>query len=408
MNLGPNEPPTDIAVEVMGFGQSTDMNYFTLDPTKDLSPYSAKTLISLDKNSLHLEPGQSGEISATIQLPQNVGAGGRYAIIYVHALPGKGQVITTAINVPVLITIAGTTPTESGSIQKVDTGDIIIGQPIVVTTSFKNTGNYHYYHTVNTVTLTDSGGKIISTDSTTPSIFAVIPDSTVNYSVKPSVTDLPIGTYTINSKVLLENGKVLDEKSTTFEIKKPYIPPVTESSITLTPGSSGTLTSPDSRISVTFPQAAVLGDAVVTLKPYSKDKLQAAPAGSKLGTTSFEITGLAGLLSKDATVKVTYSADDLAAAGGDATQLKLSYYDAAQGTWVILPTQVDTQATTLTATTNHLSVWAVMVSSSTTGGASSAGASEGSTSATPLPVSVNLLALIISIAATCASTRKRK
>ena len=33
--------------------------------------------------------------------------------------------------------------------------------------------------------------------------------------------------------------------------------------------------------------------------------------------------------------------------------------------WVILPTQVNTQDMTLTTTTNHMGVWAVMVSSST-------------------------------------------
>jgi len=408
VSLGADEQPADIAVEVMGFGQAPNIGYFTLDPANDPGPYSARTFITLDKTALHLEPGQSGDIIATIQLPQNAGAGGKYAIIYVHALPGPGQSITTAINVPVIITVAGTTATESGSILNINTGEVTIGQPIVVTTTFKNTGNYHYYHTVNTVTLSDSNGKILSTDSTTPSVYAVIPDSTVNYTVRPAVADLPVGTYTLNSKVLLENGKVLDEKSTTFGIQKPYIPPVTESSMSLAPGSPGTLMSPDSRISVVFPQGAVLGDAIVTLKPYSKEKLSAAPSGAKLGATSFEITGLSGLLSKDATVKVTYSADDLAAAGGDASQLKLAYFDAAQGAWVILPTQVDTQSMTLTVSTNHLSVWAVMVSSSITGGASSAGVPGGATSSTPLPVSVILLALGISVVAITARTRKRK
>ena len=67
----------------------------------------------------------------------------------------------------------------------------------------------------------------------------------------------------------------------------------------------------------------MLADVVVTLKPYPTNQLSPAPSGAKLGATSFEITGLAGLLSKDATVKVKYSADDLAAAGGDASHLKL-------------------------------------------------------------------------------------
>jgi hypothetical protein len=210
--------------------------------------------------------------------------------------------------------------------------------------------------------------------------------------VQPDVKNLPAGTYTVSSKVLRENGQVLDEKTTTFTVKTNYVPPVTESSITLTPGSPGTLTSPDGRYSVSFPQGAVLSDVAVTLKPYTHDKLPSAPAGAKIGATCFEITGLAGLLSKDATIRVTYSADDLTAAGGDTSKLKLSYYDAAQNAWVILPTQVNTGSTTLTATTNHLSVWAVMVSSSTTGGTSPGATATKS----PIPLTVVLASLIIS------------
>ena len=109
---------------------------------------------------------------------------------------------------------------------------------------------------------------------------------------------------------------------------------------------------------------------------------------------------------KDATVRVTYSADDFAAAGGDASQLKLSYYDAAQNAWVILSTQVDSSSTTLTATTNHLSVWAVMVSSSTTGGTAAEAAPEATTTKSPLPLTVILVAIIIAGIAFCKSGRK--
>jgi uncharacterized membrane-anchored protein len=115
---------------------------------------------------------------------------------------------------------------------------------------------------------------------------------------------------------------------------------------------------------VTFPQGSVFGEVKVTLKPYSRENLRPAPSGATLGTTCFEITGLTGLLSKDATVHVDYSTDDLAAAAGDASRLRLSYWDTAQNAWVILPSQVNTQDMSLTATTNHLSVWAVMISPS--------------------------------------------
>ena len=386
VSIGADEKPTDIQIDVMGFGQAMDKGYISLDPANDLSPYSGRTLITLSNTTLHLEPGTSHDVKAAIKLPQNVGSGGRYAIVSVHALAKTGQSFTTGVNVPVFITVSGSTLTETGSILKVDTGVVTIGQPIAVITTFKNTGNYHYYRTINKVRLSDSKGNLIANVSTSPSTFAIIPGNAVEFTVKPEVKDLPVGTYTVSSKIILESGRVLDEKTTTFELKESYIPPPTESSVTLSPGRPGTLTSPDGRYSVVFPQGAVLDDVVVVLKPYSRDNLHPAPEGARLGATCFEITGLSGLLSKDATVRVTYSANDLAVAGGDASQLKLSYWDTAQGTWVILPTQLTSKDMKLTATTNHLSVWAILIQSPKT----TAPATE-----TPLPAMLNVLALVV-------------
>jgi hypothetical protein len=405
VTIGPGETPTDVKVDVFGFGQTPDKTYTPLDPANDVSGYSARSFITIDNSSVHVEPGTGMIVNAKISIPKNAGPGGRYALIYVQALPGKGKSITTAVLIPVMITVSGTTPAESGSITDLSVNDVTIGQPITIMTTLKNTGNYHYYHTVNTVTVSDGNGKIIGNVSNEPSSYAIIPGNTVQYSATPEIRDLPLGTYTVTSSVLLEDGRVLDEKSEKFEVKTNYIPPITESSITLTPGRAGTLISPDGRYSIAFPQGAVLGDAVVTLKPYSKDRLLAAPANAKLAATSFEITGLTGLLSSDATVKVTYSADDLAAAGGDASQLKLAYYDTARNAWVILPTQVNTGSTTLTTTTNHLSVWAVMVSSTTSRGDQAAAATA---TQSPVPGTVILGSLVITVIAVGNRFRKKK
>ena len=216
IGIGLNDDPTDVMVEVLGFGQTRDLVYTTLSPITDLSLYSARKFISLDTNTIHLEPGSKEEVTATITLPKNVGAGGRYAIIYVHAIPGKGKSFTTAVNVPVLVTVSGSTPTEAGSISRLDVGNMTTGQPISIFTSFKNTGNYHYYNIVNTVTLTNANGIIITQNSTPPSVYAIIPGNTVEFLVKPDVKDLQAGTYTVNSKIILESGRVLDEKTRTF------------------------------------------------------------------------------------------------------------------------------------------------------------------------------------------------
>ncbi|MFA5348663.1 MAG: hypothetical protein WC294_11040, partial [Methanoregula sp.] len=66
--------------------------------------------------------------------------------------------------------------------------------------------------------------------------------------------------------------------------------------------------------------------------------------------------------------------------------LKLSYWDTAQGTWVILPTQLTTQTMKLTATTNHLSIWAILISSPKT---------TTPPTETPLPAMLVVAALIV-------------
>lgn len=394
----------DVQLEVMDFVQNPDQSYAAVDQANQ---YSARDYITLDKKVVRIEPKDSATVTATIKVPQTAGAGGIYAMIYVHTLPQAGEAISTAVNVPIMIQVPGTA-TQTGTLTNVTTGELVSGQPIVIISTLQNTGNTHYYHTVNAVKLTDSGGNVLFESSTSPSIFAILPGSVVEYRQTPNITELKEDTYTIKSAVSLENGQVLDEKTSTFEVKKAYIPPVTESSISLSPGSQATLTSPDGRYSVTFPQGSVLGDAVVSLKPYSKNRLQPAPAGAKQGATCFEITGLTGLLGKNATVKVMYSADDLAAANGDASKLKLAYFDAAQGSWVILPTKVDTGSTTLSTTTNHLSVWAVMISSSTTGTTVSGATAEAVPTESPLPLTVVLFSVLIAVVIIGNGVRKRK
>ena len=261
---GAGENPVDIQAGVMGFGQGADQGYFALDPAKDTSPYSARNFISLDNTSFHLGPGTKQDIIATITLPQNVGTGGRYAIIYIHAVPENGAPISTAVNVPVLVTIAGSTQTLTGSITTIDASGGTGGEPLVVTTGFQNTGNVHYYSTVNKVTITNTAGNLIANVSLAPSVFAIIPGSTINYTAKADVTNLPYGNYTIKSDVLLPGGQVLDEKTTQFVFQQPSSPVITS---TNAPPSAGVSTqSPGSTVSPTgTPTKASLPVALSTI-----------------------------------------------------------------------------------------------------------------------------------------------
>jgi hypothetical protein len=378
ISTNPGDSPMDLAVDVLGLGQSLQHSNSGLSPEKDTSPYSARTFITVNPKTFHLDPGASQVVTATIAVPQNVGEGGRYAIITIHNAPtGTGStLIVTAISVPMVITLTGTAKTMKGTITNVAVADVIPGQPIKITTSLKNTGNYHY-KVKNNVSVTDSAGKIVAEGGLTPSSSSIVPPFTGEYEVNLA-TPLPMGTYTITSAVSLADGTVLDTKTIPFEIKSAYIAPLDEATVTLSPKFSAVLTSTDGRVVINFPAGAVFSDVNVTLKPFSNDKLPAAPPGATLGATSFRVDGLTGLLSKDATVQVKYSSADLAAAGSDVSKLALARYDDSENKWTILPTTLDKSALTLFTATNRFGIWAVMVSS----GGNTQGSTQGSASST--------------------------
>jgi hypothetical protein len=359
-----DESPVDMVVDVMGFGQSPDKSYKALAPASDTGPDSARSYISIDRPSFHLDPDTSKTITATISVPADAGPGGRYAIISIHSQPNTAgsALVVAAINIPVMITIDSPGQIQTGMITDLKTGDIIAGQPLAIITSFKNTGNIHYANTVNHVQVTDSSGEQIAGLSTDPTIFSIIPGNTVDYVVNLK-TALSPGTYTMTSNITLKDGTLLDSKTSSFEVKSSYVAPPQEASVTLTPQNSAELSSSDGRISISFPAGAVISDVTVTLKPISLNQLPGIPEDAKAGGTCFEIDGLSGLLSKDATISVKYSSADLDAAGGDASKLVLARYDQSDSTWTLLQTSVKTDTTTLSATTNRFSTWAVMASS---------------------------------------------
>jgi hypothetical protein len=378
ISTNPGDPPMDLTVDVQGLGQSLQLSNTGLSPERDTSPYSARTFITVNPTTFHLDPGASQEVKATITVPQNVDNGARYAMITIHNAPtGTGStLIVTAISVPMLITLAGTTTTMKGTITNVAVADVIPGQPIKITTSLKNTGNYHY-KVKNNVSVTDSTGKIVAEGGLNAISRTIIPPFTGDFLVNLA-TPLPVGTYAITSTISLEDGSVLDTKTIPYEIKSPYIAPLDEVTVTLSPKSPTELISTDGRVVVSFPAGAVFSDVNVTLKPVSNDKLQSASQGAKLGATSFRVDGLTGLLSKDATVLVKYSSADLDAAGSDVSKLTLARYDDSDNTWTILPTTLDKGALTLSSATNRFGVMAVMVSS----GGNTQGSTQGSTVST--------------------------
>jgi hypothetical protein len=257
-----------------------------------------------------------------------------------------------------MLTIEGSNLEETGQIVDVTVGDVVAGKPIIVSTILRNTGNHHYYGVINELSVKDSSGREVASAKSEPFSRAVIPTNSVRFD-SPLTSGLTIGTYTIVSRLTLENGTPLDEKSATITVKEEYIPPFEETTATVVPDRETVLKTPGGEIIITFAAGAVLSEAEVTVSPYAHE-LPAPPTGSKAGTTAFTVDGLTGLLAKPATMVVKYTPTDLQAAGGDDAKLSLARWDRADGKWTMLPTTVDAGAMILTATTDRFGIIAVM------------------------------------------------
>jgi hypothetical protein len=363
VSINPDDSPMDLTVDVLGYGQTLQQSNYGLSSDKDTSPYSARTFITVSPQKFHLEPGGSQVVTATIAVPQSVGDGGRYAMLTIRNAPlGNGtMMIVTSISVPIVVTLTGTTTIKKGSITDVTVSDVIPGQPIKITTSLKNTGNYHY-KVKNDVSVTDTTGAVVTTGGTNVSVSSIMPTFTQNYIVNLD-TPLPPGTYTASSKVSTEDGTVLDTKTASFVVQANYIPPLQGASTKITAKNDGVLASPDGRVTIDFPAGAVFADTDVTMKPLAKDQVPAPSPGMSLASTFFKVEGINGLLAKDATLIVKYTSADLEAAGSDVSKLVLARYDDSDNKWTILPTTLDKSALTLSTATNRLGTIGVMVSS---------------------------------------------
>jgi hypothetical protein len=362
LSLSQNESATDLILEVMGLGNSIGGGLQAIPALNDTSPYSARTFIQLDKYSIHLEPGKSEEVKATISVPAGITDGGRYAMINIHTPPQGGGAISliTAINVPVGITITGAKQVKAGSITNISLSTPVAGGSAVISTVMQNTGDYYFVNAVNEVKMTDINGKLMFNSSIHPESIVSIPTFPIEFSV-PVTMKLDPGTYNITSKVLLSDNKtVLDEKNATVNVVKPYEPPFREVSITLLPQSSITLATLDGTKSISFPAGSVFDATKITMRPVPIDQVPTPPSNSKLGDSIFSLEGLSGLLSKEAAITIKYSPKDLEVTGSTPEQLVIARYDNLENKWIFMPTALDTAAGTLTTTTNRLSIWAVM------------------------------------------------
>jgi len=237
----------DMQVEARGLGQGLDGSYLPLTNEEDQSPYSALTYITqIDNPSFHLEPGASEVVKATIDAPSDALPGTRYACIYIYSQPtGSGQVgVTVAAIVPIVVNVPGSEQTKTGEITGLDVSEVKSGQAIQISTTFNNTGTYHY-KAKNQVTLKNESGEVVSNTVTMLTTSSIIPTfsrlfTTFSFSADP-INGIPPGEYSIESMVMLDDGTLLDSVTTGLTVPAGYeqIPGIDESTVVIVNFGSG-------------------------------------------------------------------------------------------------------------------------------------------------------------------------
>jgi hypothetical protein len=219
-----------IAVAPRGLGQMPDGGFQILAESEDSSIYTARAWLKVAPSSFNLKAGESRQVKVTIDVPKGIGDGGRYAILQIQATKktddGSEDAnvgLTANIGASVVLTLDGTKQTREGEITDIRVGTVASGQPLQVTTSVLNTGNYHYgnspYRMYAAATLVDQAGNAIGTSTTPLTSASVVPTFRRDFvlTVAPGATLTP-GKYRINVEVSLEDGTLLDTDARDIDV----------------------------------------------------------------------------------------------------------------------------------------------------------------------------------------------
>jgi len=206
IGLSGNETAMPAVGGIYDYGMGLDGARIPREDDKEMAPYSAVGFLRLTPESATIEPGKPAKFVIEGKIPEDVGSGGRYALVEIHTPPqGSGQIgIALATIVPIRLTISGTDLIETGEITDLNaTAD-------EVSLIFKNTGNHHFKASAR-AELKDKDGKIVSSAEAPLMDTALVP--TASYLFKMAFngdTGLAPGTYTAEASVIHVNGTVLD------------------------------------------------------------------------------------------------------------------------------------------------------------------------------------------------------
>mgnify|MGYP001765676827 CR=1 FL=1 len=228
MNVGnTTDEPMDITVEVRGLGNAITGPVEALSSDRDLSPYTARSFVTATPTNFSLEPGQSQDVTVSINVPSDVGDGGRYAVVYIYTDPsGDGQIgISVAVSAQVILTIQGSNIIISGDMTSIDIPEAVSEQLLAATVTLNNTGNYHYKLDCTGKVWNSDRSRMVGVSWPTDSIYNLIPTFTRQIAVPLNISEeLTPGTYFLDVEAYTEEGILLDTGTKAFVITDTYKP----------------------------------------------------------------------------------------------------------------------------------------------------------------------------------------
>jgi hypothetical protein len=204
------DSPADFGVEIDGYGTSANQDFVMLSPADDTSPESARAMLTVAPAAFHLEANATQDLTVTATIPPGTGAGGRYAIIFIHTIAASGQQVATvsAVAARVCLTVTGyTTDTTTQVTALAPTAAVNNTAGVLVTVN--DSGNYYVKPQV-AATLMD-GSKIIATGSVDTG-WPIIPGYSRQYQVNFTGSGtIPAGKYQVAVNVKDGTGNLLTQ-----------------------------------------------------------------------------------------------------------------------------------------------------------------------------------------------------
>lgn len=227
ISIGSEESANDYTIEVVGLEQTLQGINQPSSDENETSPYSINHFITAAPTRFHLEPGSSQTIIAKVDIPADVGSGGRYAIISLRSAEntssaeenGASRVgVSVGSDIPIVFTIAESSLQQTGEITDLSIEEPISNDRQNISIILKNTGNIHY-KAIAKAEIRDEAGNVLAQSDGEFGVSSIVPPFSrlFDLSLVPN-TILEPGTYKAIASVELEDGNVLDSEEIQFEI----------------------------------------------------------------------------------------------------------------------------------------------------------------------------------------------